>query len=57
MYVFGGVGDPGVEWIRGFDLRLPILWKQGNFWMCVCVWVAVVWGVCMGLGNQRSSPY
>ena len=29
---------------------LPILWKQGKCWMCVCVWFAIVWVVLGGVG-------
>ena len=32
----------GGEWIGDCVWALPILWEQGECWMCVCVLVAVV---------------
>ena len=29
---------------------LPILWVHGEYWTCVCVWIAVSWMVYVGSG-------
>ena len=52
VYVFdlGGVGE---EWVSGGEdwvWALPIMWEQEEGWVCVCVWVAVVWVVYVGSG-------
>ena len=53
MYVFSsGRGKRcGGELMRRLDLELPILYKQGECGMCVCVWVAVVWVVLRAMGG------
>ena len=41
----GGVASEGVELIRGLVWVFFIPVGTGEYWMCVCVWVAVVWVV------------
>ena len=41
----GGVRGEGSEWMRGLGLGITNPVKTGEFWACVCSWVAVVWVV------------
>ena len=58
MYAFGSgdVGGEGGKRMRGLSLGFTILWEQGECWACICVRVAVVLvvyvGVDMGLGPR-----